>query len=86
MSIFGIAGPVDLKALQGYFGDKAIPIGLGGTVLPPLIDEIIQRGHKVILFTLDNKITRPLIIESDKLKIWVGPYRNRHRARDFFAV
>jgi len=86
MSVIGIVGPSDLHELQFYFGDKVIPRGLGGTVLPPLISELIERGHKVILFTLDRETTRPLIMESDRLKIWIGPYRPRHRARDFFAV
>lgn len=88
MSTIGITGPVDLNQLTEFIEKKQpVPSGLGGTVLPPLIKEyIVNRKHQVILFTLDQNVKKTTILEGNGLKIWIGPYRTRHRARDFFAV
>ncbi|MEJ5201737.1 MAG: glycosyltransferase family 4 protein, partial [Anaerolineales bacterium] len=86
MKVIGIAGPTNLYPYQKYFKDKALPKGLGGTVLPPLIEKLIQRGYKVVLFTLSKDVCKPFSLESECIRIWVAPYRLRHRARDFFNV
>jgi glycosyltransferase involved in cell wall biosynthesis len=86
MSTIGIAGPVNIQSLASYLNVQySIPLGLGGTVLQPLIIELIRRNHNLVLFTLDANVSNPVLLKGDKLRIWVCPYRKIHRARDFFA-
>ncbi|PKO03914.1 MAG: hypothetical protein CVU43_00070 [Chloroflexi bacterium HGW-Chloroflexi-5] len=88
MDGIGIAGPLDLNILCDSLDllSSRIPRGLGGTVLPPIIIELVKRGHRIIVFTLDQSINTPLIIEKDLIKICVCPSRQNRRARDFFAL
>lgn len=82
-----MVGPANLRYFAEHLNiQQGIPSGLGGTVLHPLIKELIRREHRVVLFTLDTKIIKPVIFEGNRLKVYVGPYRARHRARDFFAI
>lgn len=88
MNTIGIAGPLNLHSLQDYINltANALPDGLDGTVLPPLIVEYLKRGYRTVVFTLDQKITEPLTFKGDLLKIIVCPSRKNRRARDFFAL
>ncbi len=88
MNTIGIAGPLNLHSLQSYIYPLSgmLPDGLGGTVLPSLIIELLKRGQKVVVFTLDKKITEPISFQGDLIKICVSPYRPSHRARDLFAL
>lgn len=88
MHSIGIAGPLNLQLLSKnlYSSSEGIPIGLGGTVLPPIIDEFLKRGQKISVFTSSLEINEPIILNGDLLKIYVCPSRKNHRARDFFAL
>jgi glycosyltransferase involved in cell wall biosynthesis len=88
METIGIAGPVTLELIKEYLNVRGgdLPAGRGGTAIVHLTRELLQRGRQVILFTLDPSISRPICFEGSQLKVWIGPYRAVHRARDFFAV
>lgn len=85
LKVIGIAGPANLESLEKYFPGKCLPKGLGGMVLPHLIDGFIHTGYQVVLFTLDKNVTEPVMLEGENIRIWIGPYRPRHHARDLFA-
>jgi len=88
MNTIGIAGPLNLHLLQNYIHPLSgmLPDGLGGTVLPPLIIELLKRGQKIVVFTLDKKITEPISFQGDLIKICISPCRQSRRARDLFAL
>lgn len=88
MTTIGIAGPVKLEPFREYLnlqGEK-LPVGLPGTAVVHLTRELLRRGRRVVLFTLSPSVSRPIYLEGLQLKVCIGPYRARHRARDFFAV
>lgn len=83
----GVLGPVALAdfddLLPGYgLADNRLP-GLGGPPVQLHVRELLRRGRRVTLFTLDPTIDRERVLESDRLKICVGPY-TRHRGRALF--
>lgn len=88
MNTIGIAGPLNLHLLKNYIDPVGgtLPDGLGGTVLPSLIIEFLKRGRKIVVFTSDKKITHPVTIQGNLIKLCINPSRQNHRARDFFAL
>lgn len=87
----GVSGPFLLSSFGPELGVtraelKSLPSGLGGTQLVHLVRELLERDYEVVVFTLDRSIPvgTEVILNGDKLKVCVGPYRERHRARDFF--
>jgi len=87
----GIAGPITIGAYQKYLYQSTNinhtqPIGLGGTGVNNLVLELLRRGRRVTIFTLDRSVESEVILQGERLKICIGPYRSRHRARDLFAV
>lgn len=87
MNTIGIAGPLNIHHLNLSCDSSSgrVPRGLGGTVLPPLINELLQRGQRVTVFTLDQSIIETVNIKTDLLTIFICPCRINHRARDLFA-
>ncbi len=83
----GVLGPValadfaDLLPGQGL-ADGRLP-GLGGPPVHFHVRELLRRGRRVTLFTLDPTIGNEQIFETEGLKVCVGPY-TRHRGRAFF--
>jgi L-malate glycosyltransferase len=61
---------------------------MGGTPVNILVSALLDLGHRVSLATLDPTlpIGQSARLEGPNLTIEIGPYRPRHRARDFFAV
>ena len=88
----GIAGPCDVRPFLDYFdlrgSDPAtLPKGLGGTPVIHLVNEFLSRGHQVSVYTLDAKLTKPVVLTGPQLKMYVGPYRpSGWRAVDFFRA
>lgn len=85
----GIAGPIVTSDFATYL-DRAtdcvnLPVGLGGTPVNLLSLELLKRGHRLVIFTLDPSVDTELVVEGEQLKICFGPYRPM-RARDFFRV
>lgn len=85
--VIGIVGPVSLAAFRDHLPagclDGDVPLGLGGTAVNPIVVELLRRGRRVVVFSLDESIADERIFEGERLKICVGPY-TRHRGRVYF--
>lgn len=83
----GIAGPASLHLLKPSLENpEGLPRGYEFPQTSLIIEQLLEFGHEVSLFTLDNTTTFPRVFKGHKLTLHVGRYRPRHRARDFFAV
>lgn len=92
MPVIGIMGPILLSELSEYLDaaqleGRKVPTGLGGTPVNLLARRLLDLGYQLVIFTLDKDVEEELILDGPRLRICVGPYRNRakHRALDFFA-
>jgi glycosyltransferase involved in cell wall biosynthesis len=88
----GMVGPAVPREfaefLDGRPAPESLPAGLGGSPVNLLTRELLRRGYRISLFTLDPAVSKPLLLRGPQLTIHVGPYRARarHRALDFFAA
>ena len=80
----GIAGPVETETLVDYIESTPpfFPKGLGGTPINNLIRELLKRGNDISVYSMTPEIDTPVFLEGEKLKIFFGPYRQRHHMRD----
>jgi L-malate glycosyltransferase len=83
-SVLGVAGPVDVPTLLGRARDGDLPNGMGGSPVNTLCEELLNRGHRVVVFTLDPEVRAERTFEQGPIKVCVGPYRAR-RAWDAFS-
>ncbi len=84
----GIAGPILTGLLAGFLDgkiDKA-PKGLGGTSVVQLVKGLLRKGNRVSVYSLDGDVIAPVVVKGKFLTIYYGPYRRRHRMRDFMKV
>lgn len=81
-----LCGPVEMAPLRPWLHapDGAMPRGLGGTPVVDLARAALEAGRQVRIFTLDPTVTTEMVLEGPRLQIFVGPFRERHRARDLF--
>ncbi|GMG72633.1 glycosyltransferase family 4 protein [Priestia megaterium] len=87
----GIVSPIDIMAVNKIrplklIKGKVVPQGLGATFLTCVIDELILRGHQVIIFTLDKEVKEETVLLGENIKIYVNHYRERKRALNFFKT
>ncbi len=84
----GVCGPIDTRPLMPYLdaGAEAMPAGMGGASVVALVRGALESGWRVTVFSLDSSLGEELIATGPRLKICMGPYRPRHRARDLFAA
>jgi len=84
----GIAGPI-LTGLLAEFLDGKIdkaPKGLGGTSVVQLVKGLLRKGIRVSVYSLDVDVVTPVVVRGRFLTIYYGPYRRKHRMRDFMKV
>jgi len=82
-----ITGQISLRQLADLLDQSAaVPAGLGGTPPLPEVRALIARGHDVSLVTLDPAVTSEVVLHGDRLTVHVGPFRERHAARDGFRI
>jgi L-malate glycosyltransferase len=86
--MLGICGPIELEPFRAWLTDPPLqlPRGMGGTPVVDLARAALDRGWRVCLFSLDEEIREELIFKGPRLKICMGPFRPRHRARDLFRA
>ena len=87
----GIAGPIQIGAYTKYLDNLSLsgfptPSGLGGTPVVQLTLALLERGYSLVIFTLDHLVKDEMVLEGPNLKICIGPYRLKRKARDFFRV
>lgn len=84
----GMLGPILVSSFRNYLFPNSwrdnLPVGLGGTPVNLLCKELLDRGRKLIVFSLDPSVKEEVILEGPNLRICIGPFRP-NRARDFFA-
>ncbi len=87
--LLGMLGPINLADFREYLYPESwrddLPKGLGGSPVNLLSCELLKRGHRLVIFTLDPAVQDEVILEGNNLRICIGPFRPK-RARDFFAV
>ncbi len=84
----GIAGPILTASLAEFLDgkiDKA-PKGLGGTAVVQLVKGLLRKGIRVSVYSLDVNVMTPVVVKGKFLTIYYGPYRRKHRMRDFMKV
>jgi glycosyltransferase involved in cell wall biosynthesis len=86
-----LAGPVLPSAFREFLdadsGRRAQTLpGLGGTPVVLLGQALLRRGHRLTIVSLDRSVSDEVVLNGDRLRICVGPYRQRGRARDGFRV
>ena len=85
-----IAGPILTEPLEQFLeGDTdRLPTGVGGasSVVCQLVCDLVSRGQRVSVVTLDQAVARPVTATGPLLDVVCGPYRPRHRMRDLMWV
>ena len=82
-----MAGPVLTKPLmQSLENATGLPEGMGGTPVCSLVRDLVDRGQRVSIVTLDRGVTRPFVTNGRLLDLNCGPYRPRHRMRDLMRA
>ena len=82
-----VCGPIDLAGLSALLErnpNQPLPSGQLGTAVTQLITGLVDQGFEVVAVTLDQKVSEPMKFTGPHLSLRVGPYRERHRARDLF--
>jgi len=67
---------------------EGLPRGQGGTPANLLCRELLARGQRLTIFTLDPAVRDEVVLDGPRLRICVGPYGGppgRRPARDFFT-
>ncbi len=86
----GILGPCSTADLNLSREKKSgMPKGMGGTPVNNLVNELLKRGFKVSVFSLDPSLKKNdfAIVEEGNLTLYYGTFRKSHRPRmvDFFS-
>lgn len=83
-----IGAPADIHALARFSGKSTAGVapGLGSSAVTPLIIELLCRGHKVTLYTASWDLPAEETHEWGPLRIFVGRYRRRGSARDYYRT
>lgn len=81
-----LCAPTDIHALARSLGQatEGTARGLGSTVTTPLILELLRRGNQVTVYTLSIGDAKDEFYQWKNLRIFVGPFRPQHVARNYF--
>ena len=84
----GFVGPIDTILLAQTMGLDAntLPRAYSIPMNAYLVSALIAEGHEVFVFGLSKEINQPTTWDFGALKVYLGRYRDRHRARDFFKL
>jgi L-malate glycosyltransferase len=83
----GFASPVSLRRLRLLVEDgDRLPQGFQFAPAADWIQELLQRGHHVTLYTTAPDVSLPLTFRGDSIRIRIAPLRARGTGRDFFAA
>jgi glycosyltransferase involved in cell wall biosynthesis len=82
----GISAPIEINSLKDHLenlNEFHLSLGLGGTAVNLIIIGLLRQGHSVVVFTLDPKIEKKLILKGPKLKIIIGHFRAHSKLKWF---
>ena len=81
-----LAGPITVEALRDHIDGppRELPRGLGGVPVTVLANELLTRGHRLVVTTLSRDVTDEVLITGPNLRLHIAPFRDRGRARDGF--
>ncbi len=85
-----LAGPVSTAALESFLDPThtGLPPGMPGASVTRLAHELLQRDVDLTIVTCDPAVESAadeVVATGPRLKLYVGPFRASHRARDAFA-
>ena len=89
MKHIGISGPIKPTEFKDHLdipNGVELLDGLGGTPVNNLIHGLLKRDFRITVFSLDTAAISERVYTGGQLKICLGPFRLKHRARDFFRV
>lgn len=88
--ILGMLGPICIADFRDFLHPGVwrddLPKGLGGTPVNILSRELLKRGQRLIIFTLDPTVQDEIVLDGENLRICIGHFRPTKRARDFFSA
>lgn len=83
----GMLGPIELAEFRDYLYPSTMGTsdlqGLGGAPVNLLCKELLRRGRRIVIFSLDPSVETERVLEGDRLRIHFGPF-TPNRARNFF--
>jgi len=82
-----VTGQTDLRLLADLLDAPTdSPVGMGG--VPPVheIRKLVERGHEVVLVTLDPTIDEEVVLRGPGLTVHVGPCRPRRAIRTMYRA
>jgi glycosyltransferase involved in cell wall biosynthesis len=86
----GMMGPITLSEFREHLDDQGeLPVGQGGTPVNILCRHLLERGHRLTIFTMDPGIEHEVVVSGARLRICVVPFGRppgRRPARDFFRA
>ena len=82
----GVAGPIAVELLSHHLSvQEAMPRTYRYAPMAFWVEELLARGHSVVVFGLAQDLEAPRTLEGTRLRVHLGRYRSHGRARDFFA-
>lgn len=88
--LIGMIGPSTPRELVDFLepslSPEEMPPGIGGTPVNLLTRELLRRGRRVALFTLDPTVDHELIFRGPQLTVCVIPWRIRQAGHDLFSA
>lgn len=85
----GIASPIIVNQFCDYLNEDISrkKLGLGGVSVTTIVKGLLEKGHEVVIYTLDRRIDTPKVLKGDQLKVYIGKYRKSAKLRmlDFFG-
>lgn len=84
----GVAGPITTSTLAEFIGlnINRIPEGSGGVSVTQFVKGMLKKGCHVSVYSFDFEITVPVTLKGPLLTLYYGPYRQKHRMRDFMKL
>lgn len=86
----GVCAPIQCSSFENYLYDeykeKSRGLGLGGSQVNQIINELLERNYKLSIFTLDKTIQKEeeVVLKGKNITVYIGPFRkNKMRTFDF---
>lgn len=79
----GIAGPIDLSLLDCDFKGAELPETNSFPLPSHLVNALLRRGHKVVVYTNSGVNEKPLMVKADNITIYIGTLKPQPGRRFF---